>query len=213
MAREAQLQAADSSLAEPPSRWLRGLSWSGSLLVFGGAAWLLHRYVSHLAWRDVVAAWSELPARHIAYSVMAAAVSFAMLALFDVLAARTVVGDRVSAGFAAFAGAVTQGISNTLGFHAITGTALRYRLYAAEGIGAGDVARIVGVVGLGVALGFVVVITGALCWQPAITHGWGRLPGTLLVLALVALLIARADGRRGAGPWRFPMPGSPRCRC
>jgi phosphatidylglycerol lysyltransferase len=210
MAREAQLQAADSSLAEPPSRWLRGLSWSGSLLVFGGAAWLLHRYVSHLAWRDVVAAWSELPARHIAYSVMAAAVSFAMLALFDVLAARTVVGDRVSAGFAAFAGAVTQGISNTLGFHAITGTALRYRLYAAEGIGAGDVARIVGVVGLGVALGFVVVITGALCWQPAITHGWGRLPGTLLVLALVALLIwlGRRPRRWAAGRWTLAFPGA-----
>ncbi|PPJ40812.1 lysylphosphatidylglycerol synthetase family protein, partial [Pseudoxanthomonas sp. KAs_5_3] len=88
-----------------------------------------------------------------------------------------------------FAGAVTQGISNTLGFHAITGTALRYRIYAPAGVGAGDIARIVGLAGLGVGLGFAVVITGALCWQPAITHGWGRLPGTVLAALLAALLI------------------------
>jgi phosphatidylglycerol lysyltransferase len=149
-----------------------------------------------------------LPAWRIAASAVAAAVSFTMLALFDVLAARTVVGDRVSAGQAAFAGAVTQGISNTLGFHAITGTALRYRIYAAAGIGAGDVARIVGVVGLGVALGFVVVITGALCWQPAITHGWGRLPGALLLLMLAVLLIwlGPRPHRLAVGRWTLALP-------
>jgi phosphatidylglycerol lysyltransferase len=111
-----------------------------------------------------------------------------MLATFDVLAARTVVRDRIPAKLAAFAGAVTQGISNTLGFHAITGAALRYRIYATAGLGAGDIARIVALAGLGVGLGFAVVITGALCWQPEITRGWGRWPGAALLLALAALV-------------------------
>jgi hypothetical protein len=114
-----------TTTARPSSRWLRILSWCVSLAVLGAAAWILHRYLSHIAWRDVVAAWSQLPARRIAYSVAATTVSLAMLAMFDVLAARTVVPNRVSAGLAAFAGAVTQGIANTLGFHAITGTAWR----------------------------------------------------------------------------------------
>ena len=194
-----------STPARPSSRWPRILSWCASLAVLGTAAWVLQRYLSQIAWRDVAAAWSRLPARRIAYSVAATAVSFAMLAMFDVLAARTVVRDRVSAGLAAFAGAVTQGIANTLGFHAITGTALRYRIYATAGVGAGDIARIVGLAGLGVGLGFAVVITGALCWQPAIMHGWGRLPGIVLVVLLAVLLIWLARRPRTLRLWRWTL--------
>ena len=198
-------QQDSTTTARPPARWLHLLSWCGSLAVLGAAAWILHRYLSHIAWRDVATAWSQLPARRITYSIAATTVSFTMLAMFDVLAARTVVRDRVSAGLAAFAGAVTQGISNTLGFHAITGTALRYRIYATAGVAAGDIARIVGLVGLGVGLGFAVVITGALCWQPAITHGWGRLPGSVLVALLAALLIWLARRPRTLRVWRWTL--------
>jgi phosphatidylglycerol lysyltransferase len=194
-----------TTTARPSSRWLRFLSWCGFLAVLGAAAWILHRYLSHIAWRDVAAAWSQLPARRIAYSVAATVVSFAMLAMFDVLAVRTVVRDHVSPWLAAFAGAVTQGISNTLGFHAITGTALRYRVYATAGVGAGDIARIVGLAGLGVGLGFAVVITGALCWEPAITHGWGRLPGIVLAVLLAGLLIWLARRARTLRVWRWTL--------
>ncbi|MFC5436421.1 UPF0104 family protein [Rhodanobacter umsongensis] len=179
--------AASSRIAAPPWRGLRALSWSASLAVIGGALWLLHRCLGHIAWRDVAAAWAHMPADRVAYSVVATMVSLAMLALFDVVAARVVARGRVSAGLAAFAGAVTQSISNTLGFHAVTGTALRYRIYASAGLGAGDIARIVGLAGLGVGLGFAVVITGALCQEPAIAHGWGRWPGMVLALVLLAL--------------------------
>jgi phosphatidylglycerol lysyltransferase len=209
MPRKPDQQNSTTAVASP-SRWLRILSWIGCVAIVGAAVWILHRYLSQIAWRDVAAAWSQLPVRRIAYSIAATTVSFAMLALFDVLAAHTVVRDRVSAGLAAFAGAVTQGISNTLGFHAITGTALRYRIYATAGLGAGDIARIVGLAGLGVGLGFVVVITGALCWQPAITHGWGRLPGIVLCVLLAALLIwlARRPRTLTLGRWTLAFPST-----
>ncbi len=192
-----------------PARWLRLLSWLGSLAAFGLALWLLHRYVTHLSWRDVTTAWSQLPAWRIACSAAAALLSLAMLAMFDVLAARTVVRGRITLKLAAFAGAVTQGISNTLGFHAITGAALRYRIYATAGLGAGDIARIVALAGFGVGLGFVVVITGALCWQPAITEGWGRWPGAVLLLSLIALLAWLARPRTLAlGRLTLPLPSA-----
>ena len=195
--------------AATPSRGLHALSWIASLTVFGGALWLLHRYLHHIAWGDVAAAWSRMPAWRIAYSAAAAAVSIAMLALFDVLAARVVVRGRVSAGLAAFAGAVTQGISNTLGFHAITGSALRYRIYASAGLGAGDIARIVGLAGLGVGMGFAVVITGALCREPAIAYGWGRWAGVALALLLIALVGWLARPRTLAlGRLQLPLPGA-----
>jgi phosphatidylglycerol lysyltransferase len=129
--------------------------------------------------------------------------------MFDVLAARIVVRDRVSSRLAAFAGAVTQGISNTLGFHAITGTALRYRIYATAGLGAGDIARIVSLAGLGVGLGFAVVIAGALCWQPEITQGWGRWPGLALALLLAAMVAWLVRPRTLAlGRLTLPLPGA-----
>ena len=172
------------------------------------AAWIMHRYLGHIAWHDVAVAWSQLPARSIGWSLLATLGSFAMLALFDVLAARMVVQRRVSARLAAFAGAVTQGISNTLGFHAFTGSVVRYRIYASAGLGAGDVARIVGLAGLGVGLGFAVVITGTLCWQPALSHGWGRLPGALLLVLLVllaALLLWLRQRPRTLRLWRWTL--------
>jgi phosphatidylglycerol lysyltransferase len=190
-------------------RTLRLVSWGGALAAFALALWLLQRYLTDLSWHAVAMAWARLPGWRIAGSAAAALLSLTMLALFDVLAARTVVGTRVSATLAAFAGAVTQGISNTLGFHAITGTALRYRIYATAGLGGGDITRIVALAGLGVGLGFTVVITGALCWQPAITQGWGRWPGVALVSLLIGLLGWLARPRTLAlGRLTLPLPGS-----
>lgn len=195
----------DPPIASTASRWLRLASWAASLMVIGAAIWMLHRYLGQIAWRDVITAWKQLPPRRIAYAFGATAVSLGMLAMFDVLAARVVTGRRVSTALAAFAGVVTQGISNALGFHAITGTAIRFRIYAAAKLSAADVAGIVALAGVGVGLGFVVVITGALCWQPAITHGWGRLPGIALLASLLALLFWLGRRPRVLRVWRWSL--------
>ncbi len=199
-----------SSTATAPTREWRALRWVGSITVLAAALWMVQRYLTAIAWHDVAVAWAQLPGYRIGWSIVATAVSLAMLAMFDVLAARAVVGARVSARLAAFAGAVTQAISSTLGFHALTGTALRYRIYASAGLGGGDTARIVGVAGLGVGLGFVVVLSGALCWQPAITHGWGRLPGIVLAVLLAALLawLGRRPRTLRVWRWTLPFPGA-----
>lgn len=190
-------------------RWLRLVSWGGALAVFGLALWLLRRYLTDISWHAVAAAWAQLPGWRIAASAGSALLSLGMLALVDVLAARTVAGQRVSAALAAFAGAVTQAISNTLGFHAVTGTALRYRIYACSGLGNGDIARIVALAGLGVGLGFAVAITGALCWEPALLQGWGRWPGIALAAALASLIIwLRRPRTLAMGPLSLPLPGS-----
>jgi uncharacterized membrane protein YbhN (UPF0104 family) len=175
-------------MAKRPTRLGHRLSLAAALIMLGVAAWLMHRYLLQIRWRDFAAAWARLPASHIAGSLLAAGVSFAMLALFEMQAARLTVPGRLSMRRAAFGGAVANALANTLGFHAITASAVRYRVYGAAGLGAGDTARIVGVAGLGVGLGFAVVITGALCWEPAITHGWGRWPGLALLAALAVLL-------------------------
>ncbi|MET0330999.1 MAG: UPF0104 family protein [Dyella sp.] len=191
---------------------LRSLGWLISLALLGVMTWLLHRYLSVIAWSDVARAWSQLPAHRIAASLAASAISLWMLALFDVIAARVVVGRRVSMRLSAFAGAVTQAVSNTLGFHAITGGAVRYRIYIAAGIDGGDIARIVALAGLGVAMGFAISITAALCWQPSIAAGWGRGPGIVMALGLLGLLVWLARRPRQLRLWQwhlvFPSAGT-----
>lgn len=195
-------QRAGKRLQLPP--WLlKSLTWGGSVLVLCGAAWILHRALQALSWQQVLTALKQIPTSHIALSFAAAALSFLMLAGFDMVAARATVPRQVSWRTAGFAGAVTQAVSNTLGFHAITGAAIRYRIYSAKGVSAGDIARIVGLAGLGVAMGFVVVIAGALCWQPQITRGWGRGPGMALALGLALLLLWLSRRQRSVQLWRW----------
>ena len=158
-------------------------------LMLAVAAWLMHRYLAQISWQAFVRAWHRLPDGRIALSVLATLASFAMLGLFEIQAASLTVPGRLSLRRAAFGGMVANAIANTLGFHAITASAVRFRVYRAAGLRAGDTARIVGVAGMGVGLGFAVVITLALCWEPTITHGWGRIPGIVLLALLAALLL------------------------
>lgn len=192
----------------PTTRWTRVLPATAALAMLGIAGWLLHRYLQTMRWRDFSAAWSQLPAHDIVASALAGMLSFAMLAAFEMQAVRLTVGERVSLRRAAFAGAVSNAIGNLLGFHAITTSAVRYRIYGPAGLGAGDIARIVGVAGMGIGLGFAVVIAGALCWEPAITDGWGRWPGVALagVLAAWWWWLGAAPRELALGGWTLKFP-------
>ncbi|MDP1092273.1 hypothetical protein Q6316_28905, partial [Klebsiella pneumoniae] len=71
-------------------------------------------------------------------------VSFAAVALYDVVAVETIAPKRVPYYISAMAGGAGYAISNALGFSLLTGGALRYRVYAAEGINVADIGRIIG---------------------------------------------------------------------
>ena len=78
------------------------------------------------------------------YRVLFTAVSFAALGMFDVLAVTAVAPGAVKVRVAAAAGALGHAVSNVLGFGVLTGGALRYRIYSAEGLDAASVLRIIG---------------------------------------------------------------------
>ena len=185
------------------------LSWLLSALLLALAAWLLHRYLGAMRWRDVALALHQLPRAHVVGAVALTALSFATLAAFDVLAARSVAPATASPRLAAFAGFAAHALSNTLGFHAFTGGAVRYRIYASAGLGAGDVGRIVGLASLGVGFGYAVLGAAGLLMEPAIAAGWGRLAGGVIVALLAALLgwLARPRTLR-LHRWSVALPGS-----
>ncbi|MBX8828513.1 hypothetical protein HBA93_23180, partial [Ochrobactrum sp. SFR4] len=65
--------------------------------------------------------------------------SYAAVALYDVVAVETIAPNQIPKRLAAVAGAAGYAISNALGFSLLTGGALRYRIYAAEGISLADI--------------------------------------------------------------------------
>ena len=132
-------------------------SWILAVITLSILAWIAGSELRSIDWHGVSRAWLALPPWWIATSLGCSLISFSMLGLFDVLAARCVAPHRVSAKRAAFAGVVSNAFSNTLGFPALTGSVIRYRIYASSGLGAGDIARIVALAAFGIAMGFTVV--------------------------------------------------------
>ncbi len=173
-------------------------------------AWLARRAALAIDWHGVATAWSALSPGRIAASLVCTAVSFCMLALLDVLASHTIAPHRISAKRAAFAGAVSHAFSNTLGFPAVTGSVIRYRLYAAAGVDPGDIGRILALAAFGVAMGFTVVTTLALLWQPSLLHGWGRPLGVVICAALLGFLFWLRGARRSVriARWTLAFPPS-----
>jgi uncharacterized membrane protein YbhN (UPF0104 family) len=174
------------------------------------AAFLLHRYIARMSWHDIRAAIDRIPRWHVVAAVGATLVSWACLTAYDVFAVETVVPGQVSMRMKLFSGATTHAICNALGFHAITGTALRYRMLSTRGVGAADVARVVGLVGFAVALGFASVTAIALLLEPSIAHGWGRWPGVVLVILFVVLLrwLAGKHDELAVGKFSTPVPSA-----
>ncbi len=104
---------------------------------------VLHELSSHVKWADVQADISETPWRVMFYALCWTAVSFFSLSLYDVFAVQSVADGEVPLPVAGMAGASGYAVSNCLGFSYITGTAIRYRIYASLGL---DLSRVAGVI-------------------------------------------------------------------
>lgn len=179
-------------------------------VVLGGAATVLWSHLATIRWHDLGDALGSLAGWRLALAMVSAGASLSALACFDVFAAATAAPGRLPFSTAFFTGAVSQAISNTLGFHALTGGALRYRAYRHAGLGRGDIARLVSLVGSGVGLGFATILMLALWLEPAIARGHGRALALVLTALLLSLLgwLGRRPQRLAFRHWAVPLPNA-----
>ena len=147
------------------------------------AALVLYRIAQTITLAQLDAAMRGTSIGSIAACLLSTAVSFAALGYYDRFGTRVVVPGRVPRGLAFRVGAIAHAVSNTLGFHVITGGALRYRLYGEVGLTTVDIARVTAIVGLCVGLGTVAMLALALMFTPA-TFAWGRTAGVACLAAL-----------------------------
>jgi phosphatidylglycerol lysyltransferase len=164
---------------------------------------VLYRIASHVPLAEVRADLATASVRSLALAMAATLGSFAALALYDVIAVRIVVPGRVPARIAALAGACGYAVSNLLGFSWLTGSAVRYRIYSALGLDAGQVAAVIALNWSAFWMGGVLIVGLLLVFHPVGLSAMLPLMPTVetsiglsLLLGLVAFLIWLARGVR-----------------
>jgi uncharacterized membrane protein YbhN (UPF0104 family) len=185
------------------SRRLQGALAAVVLLLAGVALW---QHSQSLSLAQLRAAWDATPGAGIAWALLATALSFTCLAAYERFATERVAPGRIPLAMALRVGALAHALSNTLGFHALTGSAFRYQQYRPQGLQLADVAKVLAVVALSVAAGVVLVSAVAfVCLQwSAATWPWPVQLASLAALAGLAALGWRPLHRQLAAsqlPW------------
>jgi uncharacterized membrane protein YbhN (UPF0104 family) len=159
------------SVLEKNARWATALV---AIALSAAAAWILYQQFKSVSLQSVYSAVMNQSPIRMGLALALTAVSFAALGSFDVFALR-VAAPRIGGWrTAALAGATSHAISNMLGFHAVTATAIRYRVYSLIGLKPSDVARIVSLSAAALALGFATMLAAAFLLGPFIHQPLGQ---------------------------------------
>ncbi|WP_371809765.1 bifunctional lysylphosphatidylglycerol flippase/synthetase MprF [Ruegeria sp. HKCCD6428] len=186
------------------------------VLVTGIALTVLHDLSAHVKWSDVQTDIATTSWKLMFFALCWTAFSFLSLSLYDVFAVQSVAGGKVPLPVAGMAGASGYAVSNCLGFSYITGTAIRYRIYASLGLDLGRVAGVIATSWVAFWMGLVLVLGVLLTVHPdgiskvmPVSETVETVIGLCLLGALVAMFIWLSSGGRrlavaGIG---FDLPG------
>lgn len=136
----------------------------------------------------MVDAFYATPLRSIMLCAIATIISFCALAMQEIIAVNATKQGRVALRLPILAGTVGNAISNILGFHAITITAWRYRVYTKAGFSIADIASISGFIIIGMALGYSSVTAVSLLLNPATITVFSK-QYSVYILGLILIII------------------------
>ena len=180
-----------------------------------GAIYVVQREFRHLRLKDIGAALSAIPAYSLLFSFAWTILSYFILTFYDRLGT-IYAGHKVSYGKVAFASFCAYALSHNLGFAAISGAAVRYRLYAHWGLTPLQIGKTVAFCSLTFGLGGMVLGGAILFLEPrAIPFFGSHLPklalygvGALLwVVVLGYVTLARVFGRMKIMGHDIELPG------
>ncbi len=159
---------------------------------------------------ELEAAFLRQPVGHVVASLALTAASFTCLALHDLVGVRVAAPGKVRARLALLSGAASAAVANTLGFHAVSGSAVRAHLYLPEGLSGGEVARVVSMSWLSLVAGNMAMLGGAELFQAATgaDPAWHAALGVALEGLLLVWLwwLSRGPREIALGRFRLPMP-------
>ncbi len=163
------------------------------LILLGGAIYVVQKEFRHLKWADIVAALEAIPTQALAFSFIWTILSYYILTFYDRLGT-IYAGHKVSYGRVAFASFCAYSLSHNLGFAAVSGAAVRFRLYAHWGLTALEIGKTVAFCSVTFALGGLVLGGAILFLEPKSVPFFGQYLPLWALYAVAALLWAIVTG-------------------
>ncbi len=146
-------------------RYLRHLPALLGVLLLFGAIYVVQREFRHLKLADISASLAAIPASALLISFAWTVVSYGVLTFYDRLGT-IYAGHKVRYRRVAFASFCAYALSHNLGFAAVSGAAVRYRLYSHWGLTPMQIAKVVGFCSLTFGLGGLVLGGCILFFEP-----------------------------------------------
>jgi uncharacterized membrane protein YbhN (UPF0104 family) len=195
--------------------WVRHLPAVLGVALLIGAIYVVQREFRHLRLKDIGDALDAIPTYSLVFSFSWTILSYFILTFYDRLGT-IYAGHKVSYGRVAFASFCAYSLSHNIGFAAISGAAVRYRLYAHWGLTPLQIGKTVAFCSLTFGLGGMVLGGSILFLEPRAIPFFGQhLPkitfygiGALLWLVVLGYVtLARVFGRMKLFGHEIELPG------
>lgn len=194
--------------------WRNPLSAIVPLVLFVAAIVALHRLGGEFHLGDVLTEFRAIEPWHVLAAISLAGSSYVVLAGYEKLAL-LYVGSRMPWREYGLTSFVANAVGHNLGVAAISGGAVRYRMYSQFGLSAGDIAQVIGfctvtfMVGVATLVGASLVINAG--EAATLLHASARparLVGVLMLVAVLSYVVACAFGRTSLAwrDWKVPVP-------
>ncbi len=187
------------------------------LALFVAAFWAIEHVLGEYHWDDVLASMAGIAPGAILTALAFTAGSYLLLILYDVLALRYV-GATVPWTTTAAASFAANAVGHSVGFAALSGGSIRYRMYSGAGVGARQIAQVIAFCSLTFVLGTALLLGGSLLFEApraaAVLHvglPWVYACGALATGTVVAYLLLNMLRRTPLSirQWQLRLPGAP----
>jgi uncharacterized membrane protein YbhN (UPF0104 family) len=212
------LSALPDEIAGKP-RIRSSLNWIGfalSATIVGISVYVLANILHDVDFGRVATGVRTMPAAQVAWAVLFVACAYATLTCYDFFAVRTIGANHIPYRIAALASFTSYAIGHNIGATAVSGGAVRYRIYSQFGLGVIDVAKVCFLTGLTFWLGNLAVLGGGMAYRPDVPGRILQLPteavrviGTTALILLCAYVAWASRRPRAIGMrnWSLLLPG------
>jgi uncharacterized membrane protein YbhN (UPF0104 family) len=185
-----------------------------SLLLFGGAVYVLHSELRPHPLHEILAELRSFSPLRLILSLAATVLGFLALAGYDAVSLAAL-GRRLPFRRVAIAAFLGYAFANSLPLSVVTGAAVRYRLYSQWGIARADAARVITLNTVTYVVGLLASAGLAFALQPVLVPGFLRLPlrtarplgfACLAVVAGYLVWSSRKGGDLKLWRWELPRP-------
>ena len=189
-----------------------------SVAVIGIACYVLYHMLRTIDVAEVFDAIKQTELKSVALAALFVAAAYFTLTFYDLFAVRTIGHSEVPYRITALAAFTSYSIGHNVGASALTGGAVRYRIYSSWSLNAIDVAKICFLAGLTFWLGNAAVLGLGIAYHPEAAAQIDKMPvwlnrvlafGILSGLASYVAWVWAKPREFGRGPWTVTLPGGP----